>query len=316
MFSVQFFFNQLRKLGIMFAEGALYLQVDSSKYDIVHVATFSCHIEFLGEHLPVVFSKAIEQRALYSDARKWTDGKIRFAELLERIYLGLLRATHMDYRPAGATVMVAYTERYMNLLRTACHWYPFIGTTEPSVKNGMGGVYKLAFIAADFNAKGGDVVIEVVKLLIGRGLPIELHVIGSTYSTEVPFVVSHGFVDRSRLIRELMPMIDLLVYPTKFDGWPLTIVEALAASIPVIASDYPGMRQMIDKGGTVVSGTDPLVWADTIQEILTPLTMERYKSDARATYTSLYSGPSNVVNLIEIYEQAISAKSFQSDIRN
>jgi glycosyltransferase involved in cell wall biosynthesis len=45
---------------------------------------------------------------------------------------------------------------------------------------------------------------------------------------------------------------DLLVLPSEREGFPMVLVEALAAGTPVVATDLPGTRALLSRGGSGV----------------------------------------------------------------
>ncbi|MCU0454311.1 MAG: glycosyltransferase family 4 protein [Bacteroidetes bacterium] len=58
-----------------------------------------------------------------------------------------------------------------------------------------------------------------------------------------------GFVSPEEKVRRLQQM-DLVVNPSAKEGWGLTVVEANACGVPVIASDVPGLRDSVIDGTT------------------------------------------------------------------
>ena len=44
------------------------------------------------------------------------------------------------------------------------------------------------------------------------------------------------------------PSYDLLVQPSRYEGFGLTVVEGMAAGVPVLVSDIEGPMEVIDKG--------------------------------------------------------------------
>lgn len=65
---------------------------------------------------------------------------------------------------------------------------------------------------------------------------------------------------------------DLLLLPSKFEGWGLVIGEANARSVPVISSAWgSGVSEAMKDGvnGYVISSDDPLDYSSTIQDLLT-----------------------------------------------
>lgn len=49
----------------------------------------------------------------------------------------------------------------------------------------------------------------------------------------------------------LMKMSKILVFPSRFEGWGLTVAEALASGLPVICYDIPALREVFGKCSSV-----------------------------------------------------------------
>lgn len=56
----------------------------------------------------------------------------------------------------------------------------------------------------------------------------------------------------------LLHQIDLLIAPSRREGFPVTGIESFAAGVPIIAADVPGWQQIIEEGvtGHLISGED------------------------------------------------------------
>jgi glycosyltransferase involved in cell wall biosynthesis len=67
-----------------------------------------------------------------------------------------------------------------------------------------------------------------------------------------------GIADRVRLlgarpdVPRLLGALDLFVLSSKSESLPLSVIEALAAGIPVVASDVGGLRELVHSGSTGV----------------------------------------------------------------
>lgn len=72
--------------------------------------------------------------------------------------------------------------------------------------------------------------------------------------------------DRERLLH----IMDVFVLSSRSEGMPLSVLEAWAAGVPVLASRVGGLPELIDDGqtGRLVDGDDPHVWAQAIGTLL------------------------------------------------
>lgn len=108
------------------------------------------------------------------------------------------------------------------------------------------------------NDKGQEVLIEAAKVLKEHGVDFSIDFIGSgkneaelkeltkEYRLEdnINFL---GFQSRTYVYENLCHY-DLYVQPSIFEGFGLTIAEAIAAKVPVITSDLEGPIEVIDGG--------------------------------------------------------------------
>lgn len=72
-----------------------------------------------------------------------------------------------------------------------------------------------------------------------------------------------GLVDD---VEKYLALYDVLILPSRFDGRPLVVMEALACGVPVIASEVGGLSDLIDDGknGYLVHAADTKMFADRI----------------------------------------------------
>ena len=79
-------------------------------------------------------------------------------------------------------------------------------------------------------------------------------------------VTLHGAVARPQ---EALERIDLLVLPSEAEGFGLVLIEAMAAGVPVVATDVAGIRDVVENGNTglLVPARDPQALAQAIQRL-------------------------------------------------
>jgi glycosyltransferase involved in cell wall biosynthesis len=107
--------------------------------------------------------------------------------------------------------------------------------------------------------KGVAEYVEAARTLKGQTLPIELLIAGAPDAgnpTSVPAalvrewheagLITHlGHVDD---MAALLSDIDIVVLPSYREGAPRSLIEAAAAGVPVITTDVPGCREVVEHG--------------------------------------------------------------------
>ena len=104
----------------------------------------------------------------------------------------------------------------------------------------------------------------------------------------------------------LMRAATLLIFPsTWYEGFGMTVAEALAVGLPVVASRVGGMAALIDDGRTGVHFPpgDAAALADRVRwAIDNPARLAEMRLEARAEYLERYTGERNYDLLLGIYE--------------
>ena len=165
--------------------------------------------------------------------------------------------------------------------------------------------------------KGIDVLAEATSLL-SRDVPeVKVRVFGAR---QLGWEGYHaGLVDRiaelglgSRF--ELAGFVDrpaaqwgaasVYAQPSRREGLPLAVVEAMAAGLPVVASDVGGLSEVVEHGttGLLVPPDDPHALAEALHELLSDRERSRAMGQAgRARVEQLYTMSSMVDRLIDLY---------------
>lgn len=84
---------------------------------------------------------------------------------------------------------------------------------------------------------------------------------------------------------EALRKIDLLVLPSEAEGFPLVLIEAMAAGVPIVATDAPGIRDVVlaGKTGLLVPVGSPSELAAAVQSLVNdPARRQRLADAARA----------------------------------
>jgi glycosyltransferase involved in cell wall biosynthesis len=76
------------------------------------------------------------------------------------------------------------------------------------------------------------------------------------------------FLGRRSDIPELMKAADIYVQPSLYEGFGLAVAEAMAAGLPVIISDVPGVREVVGDAGMAFPAGDVTSLAAAINAVL------------------------------------------------
>jgi glycosyltransferase involved in cell wall biosynthesis len=126
--------------------------------------------------------------------------------------------------------------------------------------------------------KGFDVLVAALALLRDRGLAFEAEIAGEgdERGRLEGLIAEHGLAERVRLVgwRSDVPGFlatgDVLAFPSFQEGFPLVLLEAMAAGLPVAASAIPGPVEMIADGvdGRLVPPGDPAALAQALAGLI------------------------------------------------
>lgn len=127
----------------------------------------------------------------------------------------------------------------------------------------IGPARRLLAIGRLLPQKGFDVAIAAM-----RWLPeLHLDIIGE--GEERPRLVGDRVTLRGWLpdVRPALAEADLFVMPSRWEGFGLVAVEAMAAGVPVVASEIPGLADVVGDAAVLVPPEDPVALAAALREL-------------------------------------------------
>jgi glycosyltransferase involved in cell wall biosynthesis len=133
---------------------------------------------------------------------------------------------------------------------------------------------RLLFVGRTFDGKGGDLVLEALRILRRDVDPdITVTMVGPR-EWPLPGGPPDGVDFRGALpLREVAALYDthdVFVLPTRIEGFGLVFAEALARGLPCVGRDAFAMPEMIKPGenGALLSRDDPAELAELIAGVL------------------------------------------------
>jgi glycosyltransferase involved in cell wall biosynthesis len=122
-----------------------------------------------------------------------------------------------------------------------------------------------------------------------------------------PGVEFRGAVDADEAAR-LLERARALLYPSRwYEGSPRAVIEALAAGVPVIASDIGGLPEHVshNASGLLVPVDDAEAWTEAIEGLMDDVVSKRLGDGAYESWRESFSPEVALRSLEKIYREAI-----------
>jgi glycosyltransferase involved in cell wall biosynthesis len=150
-------------------------------------------------------------------------------------------------------------------------------------------------------------------------LPWQLDLVGD--GPEMPhvraLVTTLGLGERVRLlgaigdVASVLSRTQLFVLVTRWEGFPRSVLEAMRAGLPVVASAVGGVHEAIEHGetGLLVPPGDERALSDALRRLLTaPARRARMGELARARYEQRFTFEAMLRGTIAVYDELIAAR--------
>jgi glycosyltransferase involved in cell wall biosynthesis len=132
----------------------------------------------------------------------------------------------------------------------------------------------LVFVGSLLKRKGLDVAIQAVESLHRSGYSVTLDIYGPGQpehfiSAETDCVRYRGIIPPSN-VQATISKYDMLILPSRHDGWGVVVNEALLQGIPVVVSDRVGAKCLVENSGAgiVFVSEDSADLAHKLEELI------------------------------------------------
>jgi glycosyltransferase involved in cell wall biosynthesis len=160
--------------------------------------------------------------------------------------------------------------------------------------------------------KRHDVLIDAAPTVLRQFPDARFHIVGDgperrrLEALVVERGVAHAFVfvgHESNVSQRLVDA-DIFVLPSESEGFPNAVLEAMAAGMPIVGSDLPAMRELIDEGktGLLIRAGEPRPLADALCRLMSDSGFgARLGEAARAVARGRYSFDRMVASFEQLY---------------
>jgi glycosyltransferase involved in cell wall biosynthesis len=163
--------------------------------------------------------------------------------------------------------------------------------------------------------KGYEYALQAVRLLLDRGMSVRLEIAGEgpdrdRIAATVDDLGLHRHVELlgaldSSAVRSRLRGAGALVNSSVSEGIPTSLLEAMACSVPVVASDCGGVAEAVTDGreGLLVAPRDPAAMAAALERLARdPGLRERMGRAGRARVEADFAIDRQVAHFVEMYE--------------
>jgi glycosyltransferase involved in cell wall biosynthesis len=152
------------------------------------------------------------------------------------------------------------------------------------------GPMRVLFVGNDVERKGLPTLVDAVAALEGEAV---LDVVSGDEIDERDFVRVHrGVTAGSERLRELYSEADVFALPTHADAVPWAVLEAMAAGLPVVASDVGAIPEMVGESGEMVPPGDAAALAAALRRLRDP---ERRRRLGEAAHERVHENYDNAL---------------------
>lgn len=318
-------------------------QAKGGGFDLVHVHNFFpllsplLHEALSSCGLPVV-QTLHNYRLLCANGMLMRDDRIcelcldsRHHALLHRCYRGSLAGTLGVLRTQRASIgrprWIASVDRFIALTEFARSRFVAAGipadriTVKPNStpdpgRDATGQERRGAlFVGRMASGKGVGVLLQAWRELPQIGLTVigEGPELDEARRLAPPNVNFTGFQPRDAVLEQMRRAAFLIMPSTWYEGFPVTLVEALACGLPVIASRLGGLPELVSHGrtGFLFAPGDATDLARTVRHALGGHAAERaaMAARARASYEEFYQPDANLRQLLAVYRAAMARRA-------
>jgi len=172
------------------------------------------------------------------------------------------------------------------------------------------------FHAAADERKNIPNILKAAQLLAGKGKYFQLRLMGmdaneaeqSGYPQEVkrlglgPQVVWMGKVSSGELGR-IYGESDLLLYPSRWEGFGLPALEAFACGVPVVASDTTSLPEVAGNAALLVDPENPEAIANAVRRLMEKPALRRQLVQKGFKRARLFTWEKTARLTLKVYEQ-------------
>ena len=174
-------------------------------------------------------------------------------------------------------------------------------------------VLKFVFVGTICYRKGVDIIFDAIEKM-NKNLKFEFHFVGEGELYEkykkigYNNVIFHGSIDN---VIQILSKMDVFVLPSRNEGLPISIIEAMSVPLPIIHTDVGGVKELVGNEAIELSQLN----SDELKAILENVINNRY--DLKKIKSSMYERYINFFThekMIDKYSRLVNEIVNEKDI--
>ena len=162
------------------------------------------------------------------------------------------------------------------------------------------------FVGGDFTRKGGHVLLEAFRHGLSDRCTLDIVTKEEGIPSADSVRVHRGLTPNSPVLRKLFEDADLFIFPTLGDMTPMVVMEAMASSLPVVATDVGAVSEGVEDGvtGLLIPTNDPSSIVKAVSDLAN--NPDRLIAMGKAGYERaqrLFDGEKNYKTLIGVMKR-------------
>jgi glycosyltransferase involved in cell wall biosynthesis len=171
---------------------------------------------------------------------------------------------------------------------------------------------RVVMVARMAAPKRHDLLLRAIRILASRGRsPAETLLAGAGPLMEKWRAAAAGvpgvrFCGDVADVPAMLARCQVFVLVSDHEGQPISVMEAMRAGLPVVASDLPGIRSQVTHGVEgLLTSCDPVAIADALESLIgDPALRARMGAAARLRYENDFSAAAMAERVSQVYAQA------------
>ncbi|MBS3026829.1 MAG: glycosyltransferase family 4 protein [Dolichospermum sp. DET50] len=173
-------------------------------------------------------------------------------------------------------------------------------------------------VGANHPRKNISIILQVIEILMRKGLSIQFWKVGADFTDDQKnFIDTSGISscvkylgnpDKLTLV-QIYNAADILVAPSLYEGFGITILEAMACGTPVITSNVSAMPEVVGDAGVLVNPRDAKEIANAVINLYDNPSYYQEIKQKNLTRTKLFTWEKTADNVAEVYEHLLKRRT-------